>query len=238
MPRRRARKYISSNPHPRLRRQFILGLQQHWPDLFVNLKRDNQGDVAAWAARQGKGIRDLWLVTILAQTLAFWHVPDGTPVDVLPSWLADYGNGRIAAPRPFNDNRGIGEDETTQRYAKRMRTALNAHIEYVRDARDERRANPSWDEDIRWAVEMLRGKTPLQIQDELLNKLEGPHRRPLPQLPGLTFKAEAGELRSGIWKAASQAKPATTDIDADAIRKRARRFGDKIGLTIPGSRPS
>jgi hypothetical protein len=238
MGRSRPRKYISSNPHPRLRRRFILGLQEHWPDLFVNLKRDNPGDVEAWAGRQGSGIRDAWLVTILAQTLAFWGVPDGTLVDVLPSWLVDYGEGGIASPRPFNDNRGIGEDETIKQYAQRMHAALSAHIEYVRDARDERRANPSRDEDIRWAVEMLRGKAPLQIQDELITQLEKPHRRPPPDFPKLTFKPRPGELKSRTWEEVSRAKPATTDIDADAIRKRAKRFAQRIGLTIPDLRRS
>lgn len=232
MSRQPTPKPVGSNPQPRLRREFVLGLTRHWPDLFDNLERDDPRDVAAWAAHQGTGITDPWLVMVLAQTLAFRRIRGGTPVEVLPSWFADYGNGRIAGPGPFNGNRGIGKHETTDEYAKRMRSALSAHLEYVRDSRDERRANPSWDDDIRWAVQMLSGKTQQQIQ-ELGND---PAQRPLPQLPELA-RARKGELKAGHWQAVSEWEPLTTDIDADAIRQRARRFARKIGLTIPSSRP-
>lgn len=84
----------------------LQSLQEHWPTLWRNLREqiwitNKQSELQQWAALQGRGIVDEWLLVALAATLDLWtSAPESPNARLVPGYQW-YDSATISTATPW-----------------------------------------------------------------------------------------------------------------------------------------
>jgi hypothetical protein len=219
------------------RDMFLTSLRIRWPALWQGLNyyvwRGPDKDLSGWAARQGRGITDEWLIRAFRQTLEYWSdFPDSPNAQLEEDarWFFFWDQTetpnfepRFSAPYPTYRYPGgtaaILHDVQEARTYEAQR-ALVERCELESLEAFDKRIRKQFDQQLRLYIRKIRDAYIYDSSPELANHSNWTAL----YLGGMSF---ADIARAPEWERRFQrGEPDST------VRKAVVRFADRIGLTL------